>query len=304
MHISRNQCLDFFFTDNALPPKEADDFFSTMVTNDMDLKFFGEIRTLNKPEAYALYSRGGLKTVQVGIEAFSDSLLKRMHKGTTIMENIASMKYAAQSGMKLDGNLILEFPGSTEREVRETLLALDFTLPYSPLRAAAFFLGYGSPVYNDPARYGVQAILQHPHYKKLIPGEILSQLELLVKYPRGDRQRQHKLWQPVRKKIQAWNDFHLSRKSILHPLTYRDGKDFIIIRQECPGKPVMHHRLKGLSRKIYLACTQPAATKTLLARFNSVTEKQLLGFLDDLSQKRLVFGDGKSYLALAIKKSN
>ena len=304
MLSNRYQCLNFFFTDNALPLKEADDFFSSMAVNKKDLNFFGEIRTLKKPETYAHYSRGGLKTVQIGIEAFSDSLLKRMNKGTTVMENIASMKYATESGIKLDGNLILEFPGSTEEEVKETLRVLDFTLPFRPLMTAAFFLGYESPVYNGPAHYNVQAVLQHPNYKKLIPREMLSKLEFLIKYPRGDRQYQHKIWQPVREKIQAWSDFHANRENSLHPLIYRDGGDFIIIRHECPGTPVMQHRLKGLSRKIYLACAEPVTTKALLARFNSVTEKQLLGFLEDLSNKRLLFGDGKSYFALAIKKSN
>ena len=303
MLSNRYQCLDFSFTDNSLPLAEADIFFTAMAANDKDLRFFGEIRTLKKPETYELYSRGGLNTVQMGIEAFSDSLLNRMNKGATVMDNIASMKFAAEADIKLDGNLILEFPGSTEKEVMETLLALDYTLPFRPLKAAAFFLGHGSPVCNDPDSYNVQAVLQHPNNQKLFPKDILSRLELLIKYPRGDRQYQHKLWQPVRKKIQAWADFHSNRKSSIHPLTYRDGGDFIIIRQERPGQPVMHHRLKGLSRKIYLACTRPVATKTLPVRFNSVTEKQLLGFLDDLQQKRLLFGDGTSCLALAIRKT-
>ena len=44
-----------------------------------------------------------------------------MCTGTIMIENIAAMKFAAAAGIRLDNNLILEFPGSTNLEVKETL---------------------------------------------------------------------------------------------------------------------------------------------------------------------------------------
>jgi hypothetical protein len=300
--IRQYQGLDFTFTDNALPPAEADRFFTATGNSDLDLRFFGEIRTLKKAATYELYSKGGLKSVQVGIEALSDSLLGRMCKGTTVMDNLAAMKFALASGMELDGNLILEFPGSTGEEVRETLHVLELALPFRPLAGAGFFLGHGSPVCSNAKKFGIKAVVQHPLNKKLYPPGILSRLDMLIKSYRGDRSVQKKLWQPVRKKIDHWHEFHRQRPNPAVPaLSYRDGGSFLIIRQELPESPPLHHRLKGLSRKIYLACEEPITFKALAELFPSLNAEQITGFLHDLEQKKLVYCNETSCLALAVR---
>ncbi|MEJ2032136.1 MAG: hypothetical protein P8Y63_03665, partial [Deltaproteobacteria bacterium] len=91
-HSSQFGVLDFAFTDNALPPKEALDFFQALAGKGLDLRFFGEIRVRQRPQELEIYRRGGLETVQVGIEALSSSLLKRMKKGARVIDNMAAMK--------------------------------------------------------------------------------------------------------------------------------------------------------------------------------------------------------------------
>ncbi len=71
---SHHKCLDFCFTDNALPPRDADLFFNTLATEDTDLDFFAEVRVITDPDTPRRYRRGGLSTIQVGIESLSSSL--------------------------------------------------------------------------------------------------------------------------------------------------------------------------------------------------------------------------------------
>ena len=278
-------------------------FFAAGRKKKSDTRFFAEIRTVNNPEHYQLFREGGLHSVQVGIEAFSNSLLKRMNKGTSVMDNVLAMKLCAENGIQLDGNLILEFPGSTKTDVTETLRVLDFVLPYRPLTPAAFFLGHGSPVWQEPNKYGVRSIRHHPYNRLLYPADILKDLDMLIMQGTGDRIHQKQLWRPVRKKLVLWKKFHTTLKQNNLLLSYRDSGEFLIIRQELPKKPVQHHRLTGTSRKIYLACREPVATKSLLLEFNSVTEKALRTFLDDLETKKLLFQDNDNYLALAVQES-
>ncbi len=297
----RHGCLDFCFTDNALPPKETETFFQTLAAGQKDYDFFAEIRVITEPEPHALYRKGGLSTVQVGIEALSTSLLNRMDKGTSVIENIASMRQCAESGICLEGNIITEFPGSTAQEVEETLTNLDFVLPYAPLSSASFFLGHGSPVADNPGEYGISAVIQHANNKKMIPAAILQNLDMLIKDYRGDRTRQRKQWQAVKTKILQWQQFHISRDSKVPPLSYRDGGTFLLIRQERDKGRVLHHRLKGTSRKIYLHCRTIRDTKELLETFPGLKEKVLLNFLNDLLEKKLLFSENNRFLALAIK---
>jgi len=296
------ECLDFTFTDNALPPGEASDFFRSIAQKGKDYRFFAEIRIAADPDVYHLYRQGGLHSIQIGIEALADSLLVRMRKGTTAMDNVAALKFAAAAGLALDGNLILEFPGSTPEEVEETCRVLDLVLPYRPLKAASFFLGHGSPVWRDPASYGIRAILRHPHYGKLFPPDQFRCLDFLIKSYRADRERQRKLWQPVRKRIKRWHAFHAGRKQNHQPpLSCRDGGDFLLIRQERPDGPPLHHRLRGISREIYLACERPVEKNILLHRFRQVTRTQLFSFLNDLERKGLLYCSADSCLALALR---
>jgi ribosomal peptide maturation radical SAM protein 1 len=295
------RCLDFSFTDNSLPPAEADRFFAAIAKQRHDLSFFGEIRTLRQPEIFARYRRGGLRSVQIGIEAFADSLLAKMNKGVTVMDNVAAMKYCLDAGIQLDGNLILEFPSSTAEEVAETLHVLDFVLPFRPLFPAAFFLGHGSPVWQRPGDFGITSRQPHPWNRGLYPREILAQLTMLIDAGQGTRGRQHILWRPVRARMKEWAEFHRQRTDPGPALKYRDGGEFIIIRQERPGQPVLHHRLHGLSRQLYLACATPVARKSLLKKSKSITGQQLDAFLRDLEQKRLLFRHGDDCLSLAVR---
>lgn len=299
----RHKCLDFFFTDNALPLKEARFFFQKIAENKTDLHFFAEIRAPKSSKECKIYRHGGLRSIQVGIEALSDSLLQRMCKGTTVIENIAAMKFAAAAGIQLDGNLILEFPGSTDLEVEETLAVLEAVLPYRPLQGAGFFLGQGSPVSRHPRQFGIRATTHHPNNRLLFPKEILLKLDLLIKGFRGDRSVQKKRWQPVRLKIAAWQAFRQKRACTERPaLSLRDGGTFLILRQERPDLPTLRHRLKGLSRKIYLACEEPVTRKELLERFKTIKEEQLTAFLDGLSRDHLIYCDATRCLALAIRE--
>ncbi len=300
----RHGCLDFTFTDNALPPREADLFFQTMAEEKIDYDFFAEIRVISDVDKLAAYRRGGLSSVQVGIEALSTTLLTRMEKGTTVMDNIGAMKQSRECRMQLDGNLITEFPGSSKEEVAETLHNLDFVLPFTPLSSASFFLGEGSPICNDHKKFGISALLQHPKNRRLFPKEILADMEMLIKEYRGDRTLQRRLWRPVTRKIAQWQAFHAGRDIRgIPPLSYRDGGSFLIIRQEQINGPCLHHRLRGTSRAIYLFCQKIRDQKELAQQFPTITPKALNDFLADLTAKRILFQEGERILALAVPAS-
>ena len=299
---AKHRCLDFCFTDNALPPKEADRFFSELNPG-CDYRFFAEIRATTDADRLKKYRVAGLTTIQVGIESLSTSLLNKMKKGTSAIENIAIMKYAMAADIALEGNLITHFPTSSEDEAAETLEHLDYVLPFKPLNPAVFFLGFESPVYRSPDDYNISAFTQYRKYRYLFPQEILKRLELVVKDYRGDKTRQDKLWKPVRKKITEWETFHTNRTATgKKPLSYRDGGTFIIIRQELPGNKVLRHRLQGLSRKIYLYCNEIVTLKELEEKFPGLKPAAIHGFINDLCKKRLMFKEDSKVLSLAVNE--
>ncbi|MBI5556132.1 MAG: RiPP maturation radical SAM protein 1 [Deltaproteobacteria bacterium] len=299
----RHKVLDFAFTDNALPPKDAVSFFEKVRGSGLDLRFFAEIRADHRGRVMEISRHGGLTSVQVGIEAFSNSLLEKMSKGVTVIENLAVMKDALAHGVELAGNLIVEFPGSSKEEVDETMAVLDFAFPFRPLTTASFFLGHGSPVDCRPADYGIRAKTTHPYISKLFPSGIGADLPLLVKGYKGDRARQRKLWAPVVAKVKRWRDYHRKPgKTAGCLLSYRDGGDFLIIRQVLPDGKVLRHRLLGVSRQIYLSCAAIVDLPALALQFPSFPRDKIEKFLDDLVAKRLVFKENNRFLSLAVRQ--
>ncbi len=298
-HHARHEALDFTFTDNALPPKEADRFFEAASKQNKDFTFFAEIRAITGEERIQTYRSGGLDSVQVGIEAFSDSLLEKMQKGTRAIDNIAVMKYCLSHGVVLDGNIITHFPTSTEKEAAETIEALDFVLPYHPLSTAKFFLGYGSPVEQAPAHFGLTR-KSHRFNRLLFPDTIRKNLVFLVQDYTGNRRMQDNIWKDVCVKVKIWQRFHEKRKGSNFALSYRDGGNFLLIRQEQVDKEVLRHKLKGLSRQLYLFCAHPQTVDQIMESFDELSPKKLLPFLQDLHKKRILYFDGTRALALAI----
>jgi len=293
--------IDFAFMDNALPRREAPQLFSALLGHGRDYRFFAELRAVYTREEWAEMARGGLREVQVGIEALSTSLLKRLGKGTRAMDNVAAMRHAEEHGIRLSGNLILHFPGSTEDEVRETLDVLRFVRPFRPLKAVSFWLGTGSAVEKDPARFKVTKLTAHPSYADLFPMELASSIAPFILSYRGDRRQQQTLWKEVEKELARWQRDQKQTGAAGKLLTYRDGKEFMEIRQVLPDGRILTHRLTGLSREIYLACQDITPWEKVTRLAKGRRQHELEAFISGLVKKRLMFREGNEVLSLAIR---
>jgi len=299
---SRYGVLDFAFMDNCLPAKQAPEIFSLIHRQKRDYSFFAELRVGHCRKDLAVMARGGLSDVQVGIEALSTSLLRRLGKGSSAIENLAIMRHCTELDIRLQANLILHFPGSSDEEVRQTLVNLDFVWPFAPLKTVSFWLGAESPVYREPEKFNIVAVKRHPYYSHLFPDNVASKLVPLILGYRGDRQKQYKLWKKVEQKVASINreKAELAHRGKL--LTYRDGEHFLTIRQILPGGHTLKHRLTGSSRNLYLACQEPVTLDRLEALVQGRQRGEVEAFVNSLCQKRLMFREGDRVLALAVRE--
>ena len=291
------RCIDFAFMDNVLPRREAADIFKGLAQHNRDYRFFAELRAVHSREEYRVMASGGLSTLQVGIEALSDGLLKRLGKGSSVISNIAAMRHAFESGIELDGNLIVHFPGSTEEEAEETLKILDFVWPFRPLRTVSFWLGHGSPAEERREEFGISRIGPHPWWKQMF-GDTRS---LILTYA-GDRTVQKRRWRQVESRV---SEMRLKREEqglekVL--LGYRDAAEFISIRQILPDGTRRMHRLNGLSRDIYLYCMDVRTVQEVMEMANErISLEQLARFIQGMVNQRLMFSDGTRILSLAVR---
>jgi len=301
--VERHQILSISFMDNLIPPNSKE-IFMELGKIKKDLRLFAEIRANTSLDLLIWMGKAGMNEVQVGVEALSSSLLNKMNKGTTAIQNIEIMKNCEAKGMpKIAGNLILEFPGSDEKDVRETINNLDFVFPFYPLKGISFWLGYGSFVWNNPEIFSIRKTGNHPNYSYIFPEEVFKKLILMIQGYRGKIREQKKLWNPVRKKINDWTRYYMDMHSLPKDepiLGYQDGESFLIIRQRISRGKNMIHKLKGLSRSIYLFCIKNRSFSEILDHFPGLDHLRLLPFLRMMVEKRLMFNEGDRYLSLAV----
>jgi ribosomal peptide maturation radical SAM protein 1 len=301
---ARYQLVNFAFMDNALPVKIAPAVCSALAATGCDFALFGEIRATTDYGALAAMRQAGLEKVQIGIEALSSRLLNMLNKGTTTIANLEVMRNCEELGIENRSNLIVYFPGSDEDAVAETLQAIEFAGSYRPLKPVPFWLGLGSPVCGDFKAFGLQTHFNHPHYKALLPQSVRRKVPLVIQAYRGDRGKQKTLWAPVLKRIRQWEkDYTILRHQdpVTPVLGYRDGGDFIILRQRYADGPPSTHRLTGSSREIYLFCRHRRDFAAIVRRHPAFSSEQIKGFLDDMVGKRLMFTESGQYLSLAVR---
>ena len=302
----RYQLVNFAFMDNALPVKSSCEIFNALAATGHDFALFGEIRAATNFKTLAAMRRAGLEKVQIGIEALSSRMLKKLHKGTTAIENLEIMKHCEELGIENRSNLIVQFPGSDDADVAETLQAIEFATMYRPLNPVRFWLGLGSPVCEDSAAFGIQTHFNHPHYKALFPEDISRKVPQVIQAYRGDRVRQKKLWEPVMRRIKQWeSDYNACKQQnpALPVLSYRDGGDFIIIREKSADGQTHSHRLAGSSREIYLFCRHRQSLPAIAKRHTRFSQRQIKSFLNEMVHKKLMFTEAGQSLSLAVRRS-
>jgi len=290
--------------DNLLPARGLERRFQAIQRLGKDLQLFSEIRARTSRAVLEAMAAAGMAEVQVGIEALSTRLLKKLHKGTTAMDNLEIMKNCEAPHLPdLTGNLILGFPSSDSQDVSETLHHLSFAFPFRPLKGIDLWLGYGSPLWRHPARYGIHLRGNHPDYRYLFPAEVRGKLRFMMQGYHGGVRHQHRMWAPVREKMAEWHAFYnrMHREPGCEPiLSFRDGKTFLIIRERRLDDAPMTHRLKGTSRAIYLFCGTQRSMADIVDRFPRFGEDRIRPFLQMMVDKRLMFCEGERYLALAV----
>jgi ribosomal peptide maturation radical SAM protein 1 len=305
--VNRHQIVSASFMDNLLPAKELEGRFLDIHRLGMDLRLFSEIRARTPRRVLEAMASAGMREVQVGIEALSTSLLKKINKGTTAMDNLEIMKHCESPCLpQLTGNLILGFPSSDARDVAETLHNLTFAFPFRPLKGIDLWLGYGSPLWRHPGKYGIRIRGNHPEYRYLFPAEELGRFHFMMLGYHGGVKEQRRRWAPVRQKIAEWHSFYdrMHQKPGFEPiLSYRDGRRFLIIWERRLDDEPMTHRLRGTSRAIYLFCDTQRSMAEIVARFPQFGEDRLRPFLRMMTDKRLMFSEGDRYLALAVPQN-
>lgn len=283
-----------YFLDNILRFRGVEALGAGLRDLGLDLDIFYEMRAQMRPWEILSMWEAGLTRAQFGIEALSNSLLRRIGKGTSVLQNLEVMKTCAELGIDNYANLITDFPGSTDEEVAETLRVIeDCASLYGPCQSSTFKLGVGATVDALPGDYGVSRIRTAARATAGLPPRLAAELDLLdldydERGPRAD-------WRPVRQALLDWQRRH--RPGAEPALEQREGGRFLLLYDRRRG--LERTVLRGETAAIYraFAAAQPVARVAAGLGLDRTVVEQTV---ERLCAERLLYREGERALALAM----
>lgn len=142
-YIEKYNIYKFRFVDNDIVGRSRDRFFKLLdllfdlsVAQGKTLRIFAEIIPKNMTaEGIKKIKASGISSVQIGFEALTDGLLKKMNKQIRLADSILFIKFALKYDIEVIGaNIIRGLPGEDLRDVYESFENIHFF---------RFFIGKG-----------------------------------------------------------------------------------------------------------------------------------------------------------------
>jgi len=159
----------FRFADYILPRQYYKTLFPILA--DQPEKYFlhWEMKSNVKARDLELMSRAGIIAAQPGIESFSTSVLKKMCKGVSGIQNVFTIKMLMEYNINVNYNILFGFPTDEPHEYREQIKHIPslyhLAPPYSyiPVQTTRF-----APMQTDPKRFGITQSLHCEHAYEII----------------------------------------------------------------------------------------------------------------------------------------
>jgi ribosomal peptide maturation radical SAM protein 1 len=286
--------------DNILAPAYMSRLFGRLADAHCDLRLHYEIRPKITRAQLGRLHRGGLASVQPGIESFSTNVLTLMRKNTTGISNLELLKWTTYYGMDNSYNILFGFPGETAEDYRlqaDVIRRIPHLQP--PYAMAQARPDRGSPMFERPAEHAVSALRPAACYRHIYPaGYDLNRVsyffehELEGELPQAGYRECHDL-------VADWKSRWASAPRPY--LRYLKTWDSVSIHDGRHGTR-RSHRFDDAEARLYELCADAKAKDELLAELGCEAawlDAALARFIDlDL----MVGLDGR-YLSLALPEN-
>ena len=246
-------------------------------------------------EIMATLYKAGLRNIQIGFEAISDSLLRKMNKKTTVTKNLFFIKHALENGLSIQGaNIIVGIPDETYDDIIQSMDNLHYLRFFFDKRR--FMLSFSPFALKGSSRYFNQLI---ENDKKLWCNNFLYDIFSIGKNL-GDKK--YDIFDFIAYKNKDWWDLFQKRLSYYLENTYsyqiKFDKDVCFyeeylnndIKKTIKLSLMSIDLLKLLEEKI---CSLTEIYKHLKAKNISLSKRILEGEIFNLKKEYLVYADTK-----------
>ncbi len=291
---------DFTNADNILDPRYFEEFIPRLADQGPRVTVYYQMKVNLRPEQLTLLSRAGIKKIQPGIESLDSRILKLIDKGCTMLQNVQTLRLAAENGIYVEWLALYGIPGETPEHYRQIagiipkLRHLQPPSGFIRTRADRF-----SPYFYRPEAYGV-TLAPAPAYRFIYPFDDDSLRRLAYHFDmRSDQLAAVEEYvAPAGAEYAAW-EAHKDDSA----LCSEDLGDEIAVTDERWGWPRTKWNLRAAEAEIFRLCWRI----TPRHRIGSILggrygEAAIRTAVDRLCERGLLLEEGDSFLGLALRQ--
>ena len=307
----RYRMLDFQIIGNTLPKTEYRALFEKLKDLERDFTFFVEARAGQLiSEDYVMLKEAGFTTIQTGIESFSPHYLKKMNKGTRVIDNIASLKFCKENGIMNSYNLIVGYPNEEPIDFEETKKNIHLFKQYlDPPQICYLRVLFGSPIHRNPEQFNIQKWEYAPIDRLMYPQEFLEKgFNFVFGFKMNEELDKFK-WEQI---VDEWKREYalleiqgIEKQTAIDKFIFYfvDGGNFVKIYDKRDRMKIQIYVLDELERKVFLSCIDVISYNELQEKLPEIPEFKLAAILDTFEKSSIVFHENNSYLSLPLQYS-
>jgi len=299
----RHPGCDVEVTDNIMDVRYFKDFVPEVARRSSGATLFYEVKANLKKDQLRMLRDAGIRSIQPGIESFSDPVLRLMRKGVSALQNIQLLKWCKELGVEPSWNLLWGFPGEPPEEYRRMaqLVPLLTHLP-PPGADARIRLDRFSPNFEQAEQLGFADVTPLPSYRYVypLPNEALANLAYYFTFRYREPRDVNVYVARLEREVRAWR--RLEEKQDLFSVD--TGQSLLLWDLRPAGRSPLTV-ISGPDRILYQACDRACDLRQLaecLARSaeGPLPAEGIERRLEPLVERGLLVRDGSRYLALAI----
>jgi hypothetical protein len=243
---------------------------------------------------------------QIGIETFSDGMLKLMNKGVTVLKNVEVIKAAAELNVPVQFNLFTCYPGMTEELLNENIRVMDMithllVCENFQIFPGEFYLPTDCHVFLNPGQYGIQK--QQENILSFIFEEfpMVSYSNYPYPYVFSNDEEQFRMSEMIRSKVAEIRCKNRADNFMI----FEEVRDGLLITVSRDGIKT-EYLLKAPEKEIYLSAAETIQTVEHVSDKLSIPPKAVSVIFENFEQKGLMLlsPDRKSFLSLATSGSH
>ncbi|MDP4199999.1 MAG: RiPP maturation radical SAM C-methyltransferase [Bacteroidota bacterium] len=301
----------FHFSDYIMPKRYYTELLPLLAQHRPKFDLKGEMKANHPPERVRLLTEAGFTEVQPGIESFSTKVLQAMNKGVRAIDNVSLLRASYINRLVVDYNLLYGLPNDSVEdyfEMAERIPRLYHLTP--PVARTYTVVTRFAPLQVSPGKFGIMTQAKHhPCYDTVFSQAYLAESGLsLDDYAYYfDRNFEYSpelrtIYKQIVFQVEHWKSLHRSRFVELSHSVH-DGRVHIV---DSRFSEVRQYELDEPTSFVFLACeSAPTHVEKVFDRISASfgsTSRQFDEYLSELDEKRIVWKEGGSILALPLPK--